>query len=330
MIRKRVAIITSGGDASGINAVFHGLVVNKGLEVFGFQGGYDGIINNEPIRMDENLTSRAILNGESLLQTARSKAPLTEAGRYSIVEKLKKNQMDSLIVCGGDGSGKAAALLSKMGLNTLLVPMTIDNNIFGTEYTVGYYTALEAIRGCIQRIQQTGHNMPGRIFMIETFGGDSGQLTLAAALYVGADLAIIPERTFEIMTITARINEVMAQKQRCIILCSEASFLSQAYHLGDQGASFEVGGKITAMTNERVRHSILGYSQRAGDPAIADIEKGLIMGYQAGSALQSEITRKMIGINDNQVTFVPLEEIATKKKELDKTNCLLAEELKII
>ncbi len=330
MTDKRIGIITSGGDASGINAVFHGLLVHQNIDVFGFQGGYDGIIHNEPIHLTNSMTSRAILNGESMVRTARSKAPLSEAGRKAILRKLAEQKIDSLVVCGGDGSGKAAYLLSEMGLNTLLIPMTIDNNIYGSEYTVGYYTALETIRTCVQRIHQTGHNMAGRVFMIETFGGDSGQLTLAAALYCGADIAIIPERKFDLQRITNRIKEVLEEKQQCIILCCEASFLSKAYHLGDQGASFEVGEQITKITKERVRHTILGYCQRAGDPAIADIEKALLMGYHAGESLRNRITGQMIGLKDNKVTCIPLEEISSKKKELDQNNCILAEQLKII
>ncbi|MBU2699492.1 6-phosphofructokinase 1 [Sporomusaceae bacterium BoRhaA] len=248
----------------------------------------------------------------------------------AILKKFTENNIDSLVVCGGDGAGKAAYLLSEMGLDTLLIPMTIDNNIYGSEYTIGYYTALESIRTCIQRIHQTGHNMPGRVFMIETFGGDSGQLTLASALYCGADIAIIPERKFDIQKITNRIKEVLKRKQQCIILCCEASFLSKEYHLGDQSASSEVGKKITEVTKERVRYTILGYCQRAGDPEIADIEKALFMGYYAGVALLNRITRQMIGIKDNEVIFIPLEDISSKKKELDQNNCILAEQLKII
>jgi 6-phosphofructokinase 1 len=329
-MNKRIGIITSGGDASGINAVFHGLLVHQNIDVLGFQDGYDGIIHNDPMQLTNAMTSRAILNGESIVRTARSKATLTEDGRRVILKRLAEHKIDSLVVCGGDGSGKAAYLLSEMGLDTLLIPMTIDNNIYGSEYTIGYYTALESIRTCVQRIHQTGHNMPGRVFMIETFGGDSGQLTLAAALYCGADIAIIPEREFDIRTITERIKDVLKRKQQCIILCCESSFLSKEYHLGDQGASFEVGQKITEITKERVRHTILGYCQRAGDPELADIEKALLMGYHAGVVLLNRITRQMIGIKDNKVTCIPLEDIWSKKKGLDQNNCILAEQLKII
>lgn len=330
MSKKRVAMITSGGDASGINGVFHGLVALHDIEVFGFQGGYDGIVNNEPIALDENLTSSFILKAESILQTARSINPRTKEGRQLIVDRLKKYEIDSLVVCGGDGSGKAAYLLSEMGVDTLLIPMTIDNNIYGTEYTVGYYTALATIRTTIQNIHQTGHNMPGRIFMIETFGGDSGQLTLASTLFCGADLALIPERKLDIEKIVARIKEVLSKKNQCIILCCEANFLSKEYHLGDQGGSFELGKKITSLINKRVRHSILGYSQRAGDPSLEDIEKGLLMGFRAGEALISGETRKMVGIKNNNVVLVPLEEIANNKKGLNETNYTLAEKLNII
>lgn len=325
---KKVAVITSGGDAPGINSALFGMMRrDSSIEVCGFNGGYDGILNSEPVYFKDINLKQANVSGYYVLQTSRSTAPKTEEGRAKIIKRLKSLGIDTLVVCGGDGSFKAAELLNEQGMPCLGIPLTIDNDIYGTECTVGYNTAIKRVTDVLYSLHETAHNMPGRIFMVEVFGGNSGHIALASALAGGADIAVIPEMTREPQDIVNRINEILKSKNDyVIIVCSESVYDTKDYIAGDQGISMEIGKKIKELTGMRVRHSVLGYFQRGGDPDPADSLIALQMGSFAIENIKNDKAGYMVGWQHGRCALVPLTEVASNMKPLDSNLLKIAKE----
>ncbi|MFB6469044.1 6-phosphofructokinase [Cytobacillus sp. Hz8] len=326
----KVAIITSGGDASGINAVFEGILTCEEIELWGFHDGYDGICENEPFRLTKKIVKEHIHTGNALLHTSRSKRTFNKEGREEIVCKLKENDFDILVVCGGEGSGKGASLLSKEGMRTLLVPMTIDNNIYGTDYTVGYHTACHYIADGVRRLRQTGMNLPGRIFMMETFGGQSGQLALGGAIAGGADYVLLPEQPINMEKLLRRAKDCLEKQGQFIVVNCESNTLNGEWIRGKQGASFEIGNEIEKAMGVRVRYSILGYTQRAGDSIEADVMDAIKIGLAVAEEIVKGTTNAMVGLVDGKAVLVPLEDVFSKTKDLIATNKYIALKLKMI
>jgi len=327
---NKVAVVTSGGDASGINALFEGILTNEKIDLWGFHGGFDGICVSVPFRLTEKVVKEHINTGNALLRTSRSTRTFTLEGRKEIIHRLKQEGFDTLVVCGGEGSGKGASLLSKEGLHTLLVPMTIDNNIYGTDYTIGYLTACNYIADSIRKLRQTGMNLPNRIFMIETFGGQSGQLTLGGAIAGGADYVLIPELSNHMEKLVQRAKACLEKQGQFIILTCESNTLNGEWIRGKQGASFEFGGVLEKALNQRVRYSILGYTQRAGDAVAEEVVNAIKIGVAAADEIVKGTTDTMIGLVDGKPKLVPLEDVFHKTKELIATNQYIAKKMKII
>jgi len=328
---KKIAVINSGGDAPGINSALYGMVGKKNIEIFGFNGGYDGIITSQPIYLDNINLKQANVSGNYVLQTSRSSAPRTEEGRNKIISRLKSFGIDTLIVCGGDGSFKGAQLLTKQGMPCIGIPLTIDNDIYGTEYTIGYNTAIKRVRDVLYSLHQTAHNMPGRIFMVEVFGGESGHIALEGGLAGGADIVILPEMTRRPEDIVKRINEILVKKNDyVIIVCAEAVYDTNEYTHGYQGMSIKIGKKIEELIGQRVRYSILGYLQRGGDPDPTDSLIALQMGNFAIESIMNEKSDCMVGWIHGKCTLTSLFEVAENKKELDSNLLRIAVEKKMI
>ncbi|AGK56023.1 6-phosphofructokinase [Bacillus sp. 1NLA3E] len=327
---RKVAVITSGGDASGINAVFEGILTGKEIELWGFHGGYNGICENDPFRLTEKIVKEHINTGNALLRTSRSQRTFSKEGRAEIISKLKEYDFDMLVVCGGEGSGKGASLLSKEGMSTLLVPMTIDNNIYGTDYTVGYHTACNYIADAVRRLRQTGMNLPGRIFMVETFGGHAGQLALGGAIAGGADYVLLPERPINIEKLVLRAKDCLEKQGQFIVLNCESNTLNGEWIRGKQGASFEIGDAIEKEVDNRVRYSILGYTQRAGDSIAADVVDAIKIGLAVAEEIVKGTSDVMVGLVDGKAVLVPLEDVFSKTKDLIATNIYIAKKMKII
>lgn len=327
-LRKKIALITSGGDAPGVNSVLYGLTnENNDIELYGFSGGYDGILNSDPIYLNNVNLNQANVSGNYIIKTSRSTAPMTKEGRFEIINRLRSFGIEALIVCGGDGSFRAAELLTTEGMPCLGIPLTIDNDIYKTECTIGYYTALSTIKNVLYSLHQTGHNMPGRVFMVEVFGGSSGHLTLASALAGGADIIIIPETTRYPENIAIRIKEKMKKKDDyVIIVCSESVYNTKDYMPGDQGVSIQIGKEIESLLGMRIRYSLLGYFQRGGDPDPADSLLALQMGDFALETIKSEKFGYMVGWSEGKCKLIPLAEVAENEKKLDNNLMKIARE----
>jgi len=327
---KKVAVITSGGDASGINAFFEGLLANREIELWGFNGGFDRICENEPIKLTEKIVKNHINTGCALLRSARSRRTFTCEGRREIIYRLNQYDINTLVICGGEGSGKGASLLSKEGLRTLLIPMTIDNNIYGTDYTIGYHTACNDIVETVIILRQTGMNLPNRIFMVETFGGQSGQLTLGGAIAGGADYALIPEIPINLVRLIERAKECLETQGQFIVLSCESNTLGGERERGRQGSSFEIGSLLENALGNRVRYSILGYTQRAGDAIGNEVVHAIKIGLAAAEEILKGTSNVLVGLKDGNPVMIPLEDVLRKTKDINASNIYIAKKMKII
>ncbi|SEI13377.1 6-phosphofructokinase [Halobacillus karajensis] len=316
---KKVACITSGGDASGINAALYSLVLSD-LEVIGFQGGFSGIVNEHPIKLSKKELKKYRTKGELFLKSGRSELPKTIEGIQQIKLSLLKENVDTLVVFGGDGSAKGVKALVDLGVDAIHIPMTIDNDIFGTDYTIGHMTAVEQIHNQVANLHQTGSNLPNRIFIVETFGALSGQLTLLAGIVGGANIVLLPEYEFSMKELIQKIEDIQHNEGGyLVILCTESAYRPSSYSSGDQGMVAKISQEIEAETGERVRQTILGYTQRAGDPCTIDILQATRMGTYAAEKILKEESNFMVGMQNNELVKVNLDEVTTQAKELDDT-----------
>lgn len=329
-MEKKVAIITSGGDGAGINSAIEMIAKEETIDLYGFNGGFDGIVNNGPIHLTAKYCAGYTIEGKHIIQTSRSKKTFTKEGRDEIRESLKKHGFECLIVCGGNGSLNGAQLLNKEGFPTVFIPMSVDNDITGTEYTIGYDSALNRIMDVIHDLHDTAHNMPGRIFMVEVLGGTCGQLALASAIAGGADIAIINEFSRDRMSIARRVKEKLQHKDSLIILCSESAYADDSYNPGNQGVSFEIGAFIEKEIGIRVRQSVLGYYMRAGIPSYLDTIMAGKLGWTAAECIKNNKAGLMIVIKNGDAASMPFGSVEQRQKELEPQLLNIARSNRII
>lgn len=302
----KIAVITSGGDASGVNAALYHLI-SREHEYIGYHSGFEGIVKNIPIPITQKEIEPVMQSGELFIKSGRSDVLKTSTGIEKVKAALKSQNVEVLVVFGGDGSARGAKRLIEHGVNVIHIPMTIDNDIPGTDYTIGHKTAIENIYHQIGRLKQTGRNLEGRIFIVETFGGISGELTLAAGIAGGADIVLLPEYQMDIETISQRITELQQAGQKTIIiLCTESAFEPEHYKNGDQGVVAKISHLLEKKLEVRIRQSILGYTQRSGDPNIEDILLASTLGdFVKKSILQREFNF-MAGMKKGIPVTLPL------------------------
>ncbi|SEO87601.1 6-phosphofructokinase 1 [Amphibacillus marinus] len=298
---KKVALITSGGDGAGINAVIHIIASHPDINLFGFNGGYQGILTSEPVPLTREVAQHQALGGVHYVQTGRSDLPYTQEGRSKLIRKLQSEEFECLIVCGGNGSQRAARLLHDEGMPTLFIPMTVDNDVIGSDYSIGYDTALNQLIQLLYGFHDTAANMPGRIFLIEVLGGNSGNLALESTIAGAADLAIVPEYSTKMSDITRVVQQKLAKQKSLIIVCSESAYENKDYQSGQQGVSFEIAHAIEAATGIRVRKSIAGFYLRAGRPSFRDASLGAKIGSKAAQCILKERFGHMVGVTGDQI-----------------------------
>ena len=296
-----IGILTSGGDAPGMNAAIRAVTraaIYNGWKVKGIYRGYEGLINNEIKDLTTESVSSTIQRGGTILKTARSEEFMTEAGRTKAYENLVANGIDALIVIGGNGSlSGAQALAQEHDITCIGLPGTIDNDLYGTDSTIGYDTALNTIVECVDKIRDTATSHD-RIFFIEVMGRDAGFLAQNSAIAAGAEAAIIPEDQTDIDQLEQFISRgVRKSKNSSIVIVAEASNEYPQYD---------------------VRVTILGHLQRGGKPSAFDRILASRLGTASIEALLEGQRNVMIGISNDQIVYVPFSKAIKKDKPIDK------------
>lgn len=318
---KTIGVITSGGDAPGMNAALRAVVRSSsfhGLKCKGVRLGYKGLIDNDIVDLGARSVSNIINRGGTILKTARSQEFRTTEGRKKAFENIKKNNIDALVIIGGDGSFTGAMHLHKeFGVPAIGVPGTIDNDIFGTDFTIGYDTALNTAVDAIDKIRDTAtsHN---RIFFIEVMGRDAGFIAINSGIASGAQDILIPERKDEIDEMFASLDRSKKSgKNSSIVIVAEGEELGGVYDLA----------KFTKIKypNYDIRVSILGHMQRGGDPSCSDRVLASQLGVAAVEGLLAGKHNVMAGVRSNRVVYTPFEDALQKSHEIDNELIRIAE-----
>ena len=308
---KNIAILTSGGDAPGMNAAIRAVTrsaIYAGWNIFGIHRGWEGLINGDLEQLTTESVSSIIQRGGTILKTARSEEFRTSEGRNKAFGTLEKYGIDALVVIGGNGSlAGAEELAREHDIPVIGLPGTIDNDLYGTDSTIGYDSALNTIVECIDKIRDTATSHD-RIFFIEVMGRDAGFLAQNSAIAAGAEAAIIPEDRTDIDQLATYINRgIRKSKNSSIVIVSEK----------DGGAMHYAERVRNEYPQFDVRVSILGHLQRGGKPSAFDRILASRMGVAAIEALQEGQRNVMIGIDDEKIVYVPIAKAIKKDKPID-------------
>ena len=316
----RIAVLTSGGDSPGMNPAIRAvtrIALHAGCEVFGVYRGYAGLIQNDMRRLEYKDVGGIIQRGGTMLLTARSPEFMTPAGREKAMENLRWHGIEGLVVIGGDGSLRGATLLEKEhNLPTVCLPGTIDNDIYGTDMSIGADTALNTVLEAIDKIKDTASSHQ-RAFIIETMGRHSGYLALMGGLAGGAEAILIPEIPD---TTIEEVVEVIKRsfrkgKTNCVIVVAEGAHLN-AQTLQDQ--INEVDSRETGFSfSFRTRATILGHIQRGGSPSAFDRTLATRLGAGAVEMLLAGKRGGLVGMQSRQITLTPYADVLANPKTLD-------------
>lgn len=321
---KRIGVLTSGGDSPGMNAAVRAVVrvsERYNLEVVGIKHGYYGLINDEFKEMDTHSVSNIIQRGGTILKSARSEEFRTEEGREKAAANLKKHKVEALIAIGGDGTFTGANILSKEhGISVIGIPATIDNDIIGTDETIGYDTALNTALDAIDKIRDTA-DAHERMFLVEVMGRDSGFIALETSIAGGAELVLLPEELTNVDEVKRQLNDMLQHQRRSsLIVVAE----------GDEtGGAIKLAEKIRPdFAQYDMRVCILGHIQRGGRPTARDRVLASRLGAAAVKTLVEGHTEIMVGIVNNELKITPLRVAVSKKKDLDYSLIELAKQLR--
>lgn len=311
---KSIGILTSGGDAPGMNAAIRAVTraaIFSGFKVFGIYRGYEGLINGEIKEFTSESVSSTIQRGGTILKTARSDEFRTTEGRAKAFETMEKFGIDALVVIGGNGSiAGALAFAKEFDVPCIGLPGTIDNDLYGTDFTIGYDTALNTIVDCVDKIRDTAtsHN---RIFFIEVMGRDAGFLAQNSAIASGAEAAIIPEDKTDIDQLGKFISRGFRKsKNSSIVLVSESKKDGGAMHYAERVRK--------EYPEYDVRVTILGHLQRGGIPSAFDRIIASRLGVAAIEALKEGQRNVMVGISNDKIVYVPFSRAIKIDKPIDR------------
>lgn len=322
-----IGILTSGGDAPGMNAAIRAIArsaIYNGWKVKGIYRGYEGLINNDIKELTSESVSNIIQRGGTILKTARSKEFMTPEGRQKAYDNMQAQGIDALIVIGGNGSlAGAQALAIEHDVVCIGLPGTIDNDLYGTDSTIGYDTALNTIVECVDKIRDTATSHD-RIFFVEVMGRDAGFLAQNSAIASGAEAAIIPEDQTDIDQLEQFISRGFRKsKNSSIVIVSES-------HKNGVGGAMHYANRVRKEYPEYdVRVTILGHLQRGGTPSAFDRVLASRLGVAAIEALKEEQRNVMIGIHDNKIVYVPFNKAIKMDKPIDKELINVLDELSI-
>lgn len=318
---KKIAVLTSGGDSPGMNAAIRSVVrksIFEGVEVYGVFQGYQGLITDNIKRLDLGDVGDIIQRGGTKLYSARCPEFKLPEVRQKGIENLKKRDIDSLVVIGGDGSYRGAQRLNEEGIKTIGVPGTIDNDINGTDYTIGFDTALNTVIDAIDRIRDTATSHE-RTFIVEVMGRDAGDLALWAGVAGGAETILIPEAKADIKSVAERIESGMNRgKKHSIIIVAE----------GVMSAS-ECGEELRKYINVDTRESVLGHMQRGGKPTGLDRVLASRFGAFAVDLLKNDISGYAVGIENNKMAKTTFDQVFQEEHLIDENLYQLSKELSI-
>lgn len=319
---KSIGVLTSGGDAPGMNAALRAVVrtgIYHGNTLFGIKRGYQGMIEGEIQQLTRSSVSNIIKYGGTVMQTARSAEFLTKEGREKAFKNLKRFGIDNLIVIGGDGSFRGLhEFIHEFPVQGIGVPGTIDNDLYGTDFTIGFDTAVNTGLEAIDKIRDTASSH-SRLFIIEVMGRTSGYIALYTGIGGGAEEILIPEAPMDIQKLCTKLDtDHKRGKQSSIIVVTEGE---------ETGGALEIKADIEKVINWDIKVSILGHLQRGGDPSAFDRVLASRLGYEAVLATMNNQSDKMVGIVNKIVTLTPLEETWSKKKVLDLTYLTMNEVL---
>lgn len=314
---KKVAVLTSGGDAPGMNACVRAVVrtgLYHGLEMIGVRRGYDGLMDGDFLPMDSHSVSNIIQRGGTILKTARSERFKTKEGMEQAQNRLADDGIEGLILIGGDGTFKGGLEFSNItNIPCMGAPGTIDNDLFGTDYTIGFDTALNTVIEAVDKIRDTAasHN---RLFFVEVMGRDAGFIALNSGLGCGAEDILIPESKTDIDEVIQRLEDGWKRhKSSCIIIVAE----------GDkEGGAFEIAEKVKKKFHHYdTRVTVIGHMQRGGSPTCFDRLLASRLGHAAMEGLLQGRKNEMAGLVNNHIVYTPFTQ--TRKHTVDINEGLL-------
>lgn len=340
--RKTIGILTSGGDCPGLNAAIRGVakpaVELYGMKVFGFSNGYKGLIEGNAKELSSRDLSGILTLGGTILGTSRE--PYKEIVKNQekidkMIATYNRFNLDCLVVLGGNGTHKTANLLSQNGLNILGLPKTIDNDLFGTDFTFGFHSAVDIATEVIDRIHSTAQSH-GRAMIIELMGHKAGWLTLYSGIAGGADIILLPEIPYSINSVISKLNERTAQgKKFSIIVVAEGALSKEEATLSKKqlklhrendkfpSIGYRIAAELKEKTDFETRVTVPGYQQRGGTPSAYDRVLSTKFGTYALELILNNEYGLSIGITDNKISSKPLKKIAGKLKLVPKDHILI-------
>jgi 6-phosphofructokinase 1 len=305
---NRLGILTSGGDAPGMNAAIRAVVrkaIYHGLQVYGIRRGFSGLVNKEFVEFSLGSVADIVHRGGTILHTARCEEFNTEEGQRLAIKNLQDEGIDGLVVIGGEGSMHGTLAIAKYGMSVVGVPATIDNDLKGTDLTIGFDTAVNNVVDAINKIRDTATSHE-RVFIIEVMGRHTGYIALFAGLSGGAESILIPEKPLNVDEVIFKLQRGIDRgKLHSIIVVAEGAASGMA-----------VGEEIRRRIGLETRITILGHIQRGGTPTAMDRILASRMGAKAVELLQEGVSKKMVGIAAKELVAVDLETILDGRKEL--------------
>lgn len=317
---QNIAVLTSGGDAPGMNAAIRAVTrtaLYHKKKVFGVYRGYEGMIENDLIELTTANVKNILAQGGTFLKSARSQEFRTVEGRAKAAANLKSRNIDALVVIGGDGSFTGALKLAEEhGIRVIGVPGTIDNDLFGTDFTIGYDTATNTVIQSVDKIRDTAssHN---RLFLVEVMGRDTGYIAASTGLATGALSIILPERKGTYSELFDDLKKAQANKKTSNII-----MVAEGNHLGD---IFDISQAVKKeFPSIDVKVTTLGHTQRGGSPSTNDRVLASVLGFYAVKGLMEGKEKVMTGMIDQKVLYTPLSEAISKTTELDEEMLTIA------
>jgi 6-phosphofructokinase 1 len=304
---RKIGVLTSGGDAPGMNAAIRAVVrksIYHDLDVIGIRRGFQGLIAGDCLRMNLGSVADIIHRGGTVLRTSRAPEFMLESGRRAALSTVRANDLDALVIIGGDGSFHGAAWLASVGVPTVGIPATIDNDLACTDYSIGFDTAVNNVTEAINKVRDTATSHE-RVYVIEVMGRTSGHIALCAGLAGGAESILLPELPFDLEQVCRRLYRgVQRGKLHSIILVAEGA-----------GSALVIGEEIKQRTNMETRVTILGHLQRGGTPTAFDRMLASRLGATAVDLLLSGYHNQMVGFVGNEVRASAWDVALAQKKE---------------